>query len=165
MQIVIEKAGTVFDVDFDALPANSKARVIAYGLKQLLNDATAPVSLKRDGEPLRDSELAKAKEAAKVLAEKRLANLVAGILSATRVGRAVDRVSQIAREIAEARVKASPAFKAWLATNGLKLADKAAREKLNELSAKLATREDIVALATTRAEEESELDIDDLDID
>lgn len=165
MQIVIEKANATFDVDFEALPANSQARVIAYGLKQLLNDATAPISLKRDGEPLRDTELNAARKAAKELAAKRLDNLERGILTATRVGRAADRVSVIAREIATARVKASKVFTAWLSENQLKVADKAAREKLSELAAKLAQREDIVAMAFARAAEEADLDIGDLDVE
>lgn len=66
--IVIAKAGTEVQVDWDALPEASKAYVIQYGLTQCLNDAHASVKATEDG----------AQEKAKALMEVRLEALRAG---------------------------------------------------------------------------------------
>lgn len=49
IKVSIGKTGKVIDVDFDAMPENAKAFIIAYGLKQKLNDAGA--SITEDVEP------------------------------------------------------------------------------------------------------------------
>ena len=48
-KIAIGKTGKIIEVNFDALPDNAKNFVIAYGLKQKLNDAGA--SITKDEEP------------------------------------------------------------------------------------------------------------------
>lgn len=45
MKVFISKLGTEVEIDFDALPDASKSYVIAYGLRQSLNDCLAPKEL------------------------------------------------------------------------------------------------------------------------
>lgn len=88
MRIPLIKINQHVDVDYDALPDVSKTHIVNYGLRQLLNDAMV------SGET--DSER-------RGLADKRLANLVAGVLRAARES---DPVEAEIRRLAIARAKA-----------------------------------------------------------
>ena len=71
MLVLISKAKKTIEVDFDAMPENAKAYIIAYGLKQKLNDAGASATKKSLG----------AEEAAEqsfAMAENILASLMEG---------------------------------------------------------------------------------------
>lgn len=83
--IRVNKAAESFEVDFAKLPDASQAHVIAYGLRQLLNDAAASAN---KGTASRDA------------VQKRLDNLMAGTLRAS-TGRTADPVAREAKSIAE----------------------------------------------------------------
>lgn len=76
--VYVPKARQDFKVKFDELPEASQQQVIAYGLKQLLNDATAAVK----------ADSAEGVEAATKAAADRLGKLEAGTYK-TSTGRSV----------------------------------------------------------------------------
>jgi hypothetical protein len=123
-----------FSVDTDALPPQSFEKLLAYGFQQLMNDAAAP---------------AKTDDEIKAFVQKRLDNLIAGVLRASTV-RSGDPVAKEARAIATAKVTA--AFKA----KGFDL--KHPDFKANV--AKLAMREDIIALAKANVAATAEIEVD-----
>lgn len=146
-EIFVAKARGV-EVKFNPqdLPEASLSRVLAYGLQRILNDACAG---------------AKSDEEAEELANKKLDNLMNGVLRAagTREG---DPIKAEAMRMALNIVRAAPKYRAWIATNGLKLGDKDAVAKAKELAAGLATREDIVAKAkaSVLATKDIEIELD-----
>lgn len=170
--IQIEKAATSVDVDFDTLPAVSQERVKAYGLKQLLNDATAPVSLSSDVDgrriALKGKDLDEARKSAAELVAKRLGMLKDGILAAPRGGG--DPVAREAKRIAEAAIVKSAGWLAWIGANkpsASELKDettakawaKAKADALAPQVATLAQRADVVVKAKARVAEMDEISV------
>jgi len=91
--IPITKADTNLTVDWDSLPEVSKQFIIAYGLKQKLNDAGSSATVK---------ELGKEEAAAQSLsvAESILENLQKGIVNMRSVSTKADRfITNAAREL------------------------------------------------------------------
>lgn len=144
--ISLKKAETNVFVDFANMPEVSKAHILEYGLRQILNDAMAS---------------AKDKDEAESFAMKRLGNLMTGTLRASP-NREADPVKAEAVRIATGKIKNAPAFKRWLTDNDLKPADKDAVAKLRELAGEYAKRDDIldVARANVAAIKDMDLDID-----
>lgn len=163
LSVFVEKANATYSVDFDSLPAATRARIVRYGLTQLLSDAAAPVATTAsiDGRriPKVGKDLADATMKAKALVDQRFSDLSAGILKRVRES-SVDPVSAEARRIAIGRVRVAPAFVKWLTTNNLKPTDKDAVAKLATLAGPLAERPDIRAEAERRLNEVAELEID-----
>lgn len=156
MQVYIEKGAQSVEVSFEELPAISQTKVIEYGLKQLLNDACAPVKLRGADEGKIDG----LRSEAMGLVAKRLDNLKAGVLRSTRVAGGGDPVAREAFKIALGKVQKAKGFLAWVAKNGLKVTDKAYTDKARELAKRLASREDIVALAQANVAAAAEIEVD-----
>lgn len=139
-RIPLNKINESRSIDFNALPDVSKQHVIEYGLKQLLNDAMANGI---------DNAVRRA------LADKRLDNLMAGVIRASRES---DPVSQEARKLAIKRARAE-----WEA-NGTKVTadihkSEAFRARVDELRVHpviVKKAEEMVAMAS---------DLEALDID
>ena len=163
LELFIDKAGKKYVIDFAAFPEVSRARVIRYGLEQLLSDAAASVAtttkVGTNRVPLKGAEMAKAQAAAIELINRRLADLSAGILRRVRES-SIDPVESEARKIAIAKIKASPAWAKWLTDNKVGATDKEAVNELASRSAELAKNAKVRALAQRRVDEMSELDLD-----
>ena len=153
--VKIEKANASVEFasrDDDTLSDAVRDRVWAYGVKQLLNDAAAPVTVK----DLKGAQLVKAQAAALELVNKRRQDLIDGVLRRAREG---DAVASEARRIAIKAINKSADFRKWLADNGIKAADKAAVKALSEQADVLMKRADIVAAATKIVATRNELEI------
>lgn len=149
--IHVEKANHTYHVKPSDLPLTSIVRVLTYGFIQVLSDAAAPVptSAKIDNRrvPLQGSDLLKAQVSAKALVDRRLAGLVSGTSRTVRVGGSSDPVAVAAKRIAIGQVKRSHVYQSYMATNSLKLSDKAAMDKLNELANAQARLPAVIELA------------------
>ena len=124
MQVKIAKSDAhVLDVDFSALPEASKAYIIAYGVKQVLNDA---------------GSAGKSPDEKLGMAQKKLDALLRGEVRAMR--ESVDEMTAEARKIAEGLIRNA------LRAQGRKIAD-VDKEALRAKIAELANRDDIRAKA------------------
>lgn len=149
--VSLPKAETSVEVDVAAWPEHTLSHIFAYGLRQILNDAMA--AAKTPGE-------------AKGLADKRLANLIAGTLRAAPV-REGDPIRKRALELALAAVKANATYIAWLGKSGLKPADKAAVAKAKSLAEAAIAKPDnrFTAQAQIDVASAKSLSIEELDIE
>ena len=86
----IRKIDQTFPVDWDELPAESQAYVIAYGLKQSLSDSAAG---------------AKTQAEAEALVHKRLDGLKAGTVGLRAAGEPVDPVAKEALSLAKSLLR------------------------------------------------------------
>ena len=151
MQIHVKKAGYTYYVDFESLPEISRAHVIAYGLRQIINDACAS---------------AKTPDEARGLCDKRVDGLLSGVLRASPV-RAGDPIRARALELASDAILASAKFQGWLVAAGLKKSAKPAVAKVRELA------EAQIAIPGNRFTTQAEIDVasakvvlsEDLDLD
>lgn len=157
MQITIQgqtsvsliKIGKALDVDFGKMPSNSIEHVVAYGIRQILNDAMA--SGKTDEERLG-------------MAQKRLDNLMSGTLRAGGV-REGNPVRKRALELAEASVRKNAKFNEWLTANKLKVSDKAAREQIAAQAKKAVDAEGSKFMAQAKIDVEAAKGIGEIELD
>lgn len=142
--------GTDFKMDaLHDLPLASLRKIFEYGAQRIMNDSTA--SGKDEAERM-------------ALANKRWDNLKGGIIRATG-SRTGDPVKRRALELAEAAVKASPKFQAWLAENKAKASDKGAIAQIRKNAEKAVAVDGnrFMAQAKTDVEAAKGLTIDDLE--
>ena len=160
VEIFIDKAGKKYVIDFALFPEVSQARVIRYGLEQLLGDAAASVAttvkVGTNRVPLKGAEMAKAQAAAIELIDRRLADLTAGILRRVRES-SIDPVDSEARQIAIKAIKGSPAWAKWLTENSVGSTDKEAVNELASRASELAKSPKVRALAEKRVAEMADL--------
>lgn len=99
--IDVTKAGKSFEIDFQGLPEVSREYLIAYGLRQALNDVHASISLKaadKDGNKLYETE-ADVTAAALEAVEERIAKLQEGTMSLRAGGAPVDPVEAMRQKV------------------------------------------------------------------
>lgn len=160
MQVFIKKLDKDVTVpEWDKLPKATQEHLIAYGWTQCLSDAAASVKFK----DLDEASTAKARKVAEELIVKRLDNLIAGQIRATRTGVSADPVKRKARELAIKWVQANPKFIAWAKENELTAKDKDFVAKLSELAA--ARTESFMAKAAELVAQESAIEVDADDIE
>lgn len=101
MQITINKIGTVVDVDFDKLPANSQEFIKNYGIRQILNDCHSS-TIRKDFDT-QEAFVAEVSESVNV----KIAALVAGDLAIRRGGASLpsDPVEREVLSIAREEIK------------------------------------------------------------
>jgi hypothetical protein len=132
------------EVNPNELPEAAARKVFEYGLQRILNDATGS---------------AETEAQAREIARKRWDNLVAGIIRASG-GSKGDPLAREAMRISVQVVRNAKAYRAWLAENGLKPADKQATDKLAALAADYAKRESTIAQAKANLEGVADLEVD-----
>lgn len=160
-QIPLIKIGQTLTVDESKLPQASQDFIWQYGLRQILNDAMASAKAGKDSND-------EAKDSARALAEKRLANLMSGTFRASPI-REGDPVRKRALELASHAIAKDAKFRAWLTDGGLKASDKEAVAKLRELATAAIGRDGnrftAQAEIDVAAVKALEADLDDLDLD
>lgn len=135
MQVSIRKLNKSVEVDFATLPDESQQYIIAYGLKQTLNDAIASAESTAEGEGL---------------LAKRLDALRDGTMRLRKVAERKDALTQECVRIAKAALKA-------------KLSGKAiGKDEFAELVAKAAQHPNVVAKAKANLAAAMEIELPDL---
>lgn len=159
-KLFIDKANHTYEIDFSALPEVSQARVIEYGLTQLLSDAAASIATTDKVGTNRVSktgaDLVKANVAAKELCDQRIADLSAGVLRRTRTS-SQDPIEAEATRVAINLVRKDKSFLAFLAQHSVKAVDKVATDELQRLVAIRVKEPAIIKIATRRVKEMEEL--------
>lgn len=103
MQITINKTASIVEVDYDNLPDNSKAFILNYGIRQILNDCHSSI-IRKDFE----TNEAFAKAVSDAVSAK-ITALAAGDLTIRRGGSSqpADPVEREALAIARAEIKSA----------------------------------------------------------
>ena len=128
VMVQIRKINAQVEVDFDALPETSKAFVIDYGLKQLLNDSVAS---KDDKLEIADT------------VDRKLAALVDGSVRISSTGRASNPLAKAAMDYAREVVRAS-------IRAGGKQVKQYTSAQISEAASKIIDRKDIQTEAARR---------------
>lgn len=149
--VQLKKAEATVTVDFDKMPQASKDHVVAYGIRQILNDAMAS---------------AKTKAEAEGMWAKRLDNLMNGTLRASPQ-REGNPVRARAMELAIAKVIKSAKFIEWAQKEGIKVSDKRAQSAARDNAKRLIEAEGnpFIAQAEIDVAAAKALEVDDLELD
>lgn len=138
MQIRIAKMDKEVELDFEALPDAAKSYIIAYGLKQSLNDSIASAKTKAEMEALLD---------------KRILAIMGGTVGIRTIRETISEMEKVSRELAKKHFKSkglkgeklnAAVDQLW---NHPKIAEAAQAEIVRRNAAKLAEKAQIAELA------------------
>lgn len=161
MQVLIGKVAQTVEVDFDSLPKVSQEYIINYGLKQVLNDCHASISLKavdKAGLLMYPDSEAVGRATMEAVREK-LAALQSGDISIRQAGQvreALDPIVKVSREIAWDDYVKPSLVKKGIKLNTVKAEDRA--RFVSQVIEKYA--DDIIPEAKRRVKKAASIEID-----